>query len=97
MIKKELKLKRAIVRVGDIIPHEVPKDSFVATLTNHLLKGGTLPPMHIDITWKEHFKQGPTGMDSTGVGHMLLDGHHRRAAYLRAFGRDFEVEVVHHE
>lgn len=77
------------VRVGDIIPHETPDNERVRTLVAHLRSGGTLPPLDINRVWKEHWKQGPGGMVSTGFGYGLWDGHHRLEAYKIVFGNDY--------
>lgn len=82
------------VRVGDVVPHETPNISVVRKMVRHLKSGGTLPPIHVDLEWKEHWTQGPKGMDSIGVGYGLLDGHHRLAACIECFGADYQIAAI---
>ena len=83
------------VRLNDIVTHETPGKEKVARLVAALHAGDKFDPVEIDAVWREHWTQGPAGMESTGWGYGLLDGHHRLEALRQVNGEGHMVEAFY--
>ena len=84
----------AIVRLGDIVPCETPNIKAVKKMIKAIKAGEKLPPMDIGSEFTDHWILCASGMEKTGCGYGLIDGHHRRMALLFVHGADHQIEVV---
>lgn len=85
---------RAWVRAGDIVMHDTPRAARVRDLVAAYRNGEEVPPIRIGSEKREHWKTGPRGMERSGHGYFLADGHHRLAAFIEVFGLDAEIDVL---
>lgn len=86
-------LREALIFPHQIIRHEKPSWQTVHAIAAAMLAGEKMPPIEVDPRFCEHWRQGPTGMVSTGIGHGLIDGHHRLAAHVKVFGKNTPIRV----
>lgn len=89
-------MREALVFPDHIVTHEVPRPSRVRAIAAQLRRGEAMPPLQLSPEFCEHWRQGPTRMESTGVGYGLIDGHHRLAAHIMVHGRSTPLQADFH-
>ncbi|AQH05959.1 hypothetical protein A9R05_44200 (plasmid) [Burkholderia sp. KK1] len=85
---------RTKVRAGDIVMHETPRAARVRDLVTAYQNEEEIPPIRIGSEKRAHWKTGPRGMEESGHGYFLADGHHRLAAFIEVFGLDAQIDVL---
>lgn len=77
------------ITIAQIVPHETPDAASVRRMRRALRSGQKLPPIEITAEMYQHWKMGPKGMEPSGFGYGLIDGHHRLEAMRCEYGDEY--------